>query len=135
MLAKGEGDHDHQRATMKTSPGSSLDVIKPEFLLQLRTRPSQIHRAFVVAANVRRFVAIEGWRDSISFPRRPKPTSSPGRCCWPVSLIPLGRLWAIRTRNVFDHWSRFPSSHFVIWQPQSCLSPISRGYPDVPLAG
>ena len=35
MLEEGVGDHGHQRVAMKTSPGSPLEVIKPEFLFQL----------------------------------------------------------------------------------------------------
>jgi hypothetical protein len=38
MLQEGVGDHGHQRVTMKTLPGSSLEVIKPEFLFQLLMR-------------------------------------------------------------------------------------------------
>jgi hypothetical protein len=41
---------------MKTSPGSPLEVIKPEFLFQLLMRLLQIHRALMVAASVRRSV-------------------------------------------------------------------------------
>jgi len=35
MLQEGVGDHRHQRVTMKTLPGSSLEVIKSEFFFQL----------------------------------------------------------------------------------------------------
>jgi|KBSMisStaDraftv2_1062788.scaffolds.fasta_scaffold240412_2 hypothetical protein len=38
MLQEGVGDHGHQRVTMKTLPGSSLEVIKSEFLFQLLMR-------------------------------------------------------------------------------------------------
>jgi hypothetical protein len=35
MLEEGVGDHCHESVTMKTLPGSSLEVIEAEFLLQL----------------------------------------------------------------------------------------------------
>src|SRR6516164_4590311 len=45
-----------------------------------------------------------GWQDSISFPQRSlcspiSQASSPGRCCWPLSLIRCGGPSAIRTRT------------------------------------
>ena len=57
MLEEGVGDHGHEGVTMKALPGSPLEVIKPEFLFQLLWACSQIHRALMVAANVRRSVA------------------------------------------------------------------------------
>jgi len=38
MLQEGVGDHGHQCVTMKNLPGSSLEVIKSEFFLQLLMR-------------------------------------------------------------------------------------------------
>ena len=38
MLQEGVGDHGHQRVTMKTLPGSSLEVIKSKLLFQLLMR-------------------------------------------------------------------------------------------------
>ena len=35
VLQESVCDHGHQRVAMKTSPGSPLEVIKPEFLFQL----------------------------------------------------------------------------------------------------
>ena len=35
MLKERVGDHGHECVTMKALPGSSLEVIKPEFLFQL----------------------------------------------------------------------------------------------------
>lgn len=35
MLEECVSDHGHERVTMETLPGSSLEVIKPEFLFQL----------------------------------------------------------------------------------------------------
>ena len=35
MLEERVGDHCHECLTMKALPGSSLEVIKPEFLFQL----------------------------------------------------------------------------------------------------
>jgi hypothetical protein len=35
VLEEGAGDHGHQCVTMKTLPGSSLEVINSEFLFQL----------------------------------------------------------------------------------------------------
>ncbi len=35
MLEEGVSDHRHKRVTVKTLPGSSLEVIETEFFLQL----------------------------------------------------------------------------------------------------
>ena len=35
MLEEGVSDHGHERMTVKALPGSSLEVIKPEFFFQL----------------------------------------------------------------------------------------------------
>jgi hypothetical protein len=35
MLEECVSDHGHERMTMEALPGSSLEVIKPEFLIQL----------------------------------------------------------------------------------------------------
>ena len=35
MLEEGVGDHRHERVTVKTLPGSSLEVIEAEFFFQL----------------------------------------------------------------------------------------------------
>ena len=35
LLEEGIGDHCHQRVTVKTLPGSSLEVIEAEFLFEL----------------------------------------------------------------------------------------------------
>jgi hypothetical protein len=35
MLEEGVGDHCHERMTMKTGPGSPLEVVETEFFLQL----------------------------------------------------------------------------------------------------
>ena len=35
MLEEGVSDHCHERVTMKTLPGSSLEVIEAEFFFQL----------------------------------------------------------------------------------------------------
>jgi hypothetical protein len=56
MLQEGVGDHGHQCVTMKTLPGSSLEVIKSEFFFQLLMPCSQIHRALMVAASPARFI-------------------------------------------------------------------------------
>jgi hypothetical protein len=37
-VAERVGDYGHQRVTMKTLPGSPLEVIKPQFLFQLLMR-------------------------------------------------------------------------------------------------
>ncbi len=38
MLEECVSDHGHERVTMEALPGSSLEVIKPEFLFQLLMR-------------------------------------------------------------------------------------------------
>ena len=35
MLEECVSDHSHERVTMKALPGSSLEVVEPEFLFQL----------------------------------------------------------------------------------------------------
>ena len=35
MLEERVSDHSHERVTMKALPGSSLEMIEPEFLFQL----------------------------------------------------------------------------------------------------
>ena len=48
MLEEGVSDHGHERMTMKALPGSSLEVIEPEFLFQLLmgllANPSRLDR-------------------------------------------------------------------------------------------
>ena len=56
MLEERVGDHGHEFMTMEALPGSSLEVIEPEFLFQVLMGHSQIHRALIVAANMRRSV-------------------------------------------------------------------------------
>jgi hypothetical protein len=55
VLEECVGDHGHEGMTMQALPGSSLEVIEPEFLFQLLmglfANPS-----LIVAANVRRSV-------------------------------------------------------------------------------
>jgi hypothetical protein len=38
MLEEGAGNHRHERMTMQTLPGSTLEVIEPPFLFQLLLR-------------------------------------------------------------------------------------------------
>jgi hypothetical protein len=35
MLEESVGDHGHQRATMKTAPGTAFEVVEAEFFLEL----------------------------------------------------------------------------------------------------
>ena len=56
VLEECVGDHGHEGMTMEALPGSSLEVIEPEFLFQLLMGLWQIQRALIVAANVRRSV-------------------------------------------------------------------------------
>jgi hypothetical protein len=48
MLEEGVGDHGHQCVTVQALPGSSLEVIKSEFLFQLLmgllANPSRLDR-------------------------------------------------------------------------------------------
>ena len=53
-LQEGVGDHRHERVAVHATPGSAFEVVEAEFLFQLL---SQIHRALMVAAKVRRLVA------------------------------------------------------------------------------
>ena len=57
MLQEGEGEHRHERMAVETLPGSPFEVIEAKLLFQLRRACSQIHRALMVAAKVRRLVA------------------------------------------------------------------------------
>ena len=56
MLEECVSDHGHERMSMEALPGSSFEVIEPEFLFQLLmglfANPSRL----IVAANLRRFV-------------------------------------------------------------------------------
>ena len=56
MLQEGVSDHRHQCMTVKAVPGPSLEVIKAEFFLHLLVSLPQTHRAFIVAAKLRRSV-------------------------------------------------------------------------------
>jgi hypothetical protein len=57
MLEEGVSDHRHERVTVKVLPGSALEVIETEFFFHLLMACSQIHRALMVAASVRRLVS------------------------------------------------------------------------------
>jgi hypothetical protein len=56
MLQEGVGDHGHQCVTMKTLPGSSLEVIKSEFFFQLLMRLFANPSCLMVAASPARFI-------------------------------------------------------------------------------
>ena len=56
MLEERVSNHRHQRMTMKAVPRPSLEVVEPEFLLQLLMGLLQIHRALIVAAKLRRSI-------------------------------------------------------------------------------
>jgi hypothetical protein len=56
MLQEGVGDHGHQCVTMKTLPGSFLEVIKSEFFFQLLMRLFANPSASMVAASPARFI-------------------------------------------------------------------------------
>ena len=57
MLEEGVGDHRHERVPVQALPGSALEVIEAEFFFHLLMGCSQIHRALMVAARVRRLVS------------------------------------------------------------------------------
>ena len=92
MLEEGICDHRHERMTVKALPGSSLEVIETEFFFQLLVsllaNPSRLDGGRQGAQGPS---WPTGWRDRISsLPTscvRDRPASSPGRCCWPLSLI------------------------------------------------
>jgi len=97
VLQESVGDHGHQRVTMKTLPGSPLKVIKPELLFQLLMRlfanPSCLDGGGQCAQICR---GRQVGKIVFSFPptscvRRLAKACSPGRCCWPLILDPLGR--------------------------------------------
>lgn len=50
VLQEGVGDHCHQGVTMKTLPGSPLEVIKPKLLFQLLMRMFANPSTFAPAA-------------------------------------------------------------------------------------
>ena len=57
MLEEGVSDHRHERMTVKALPGPSFEVVETEFFFQhCWWACSQIHRALMVAAKVRRSV-------------------------------------------------------------------------------
>lgn len=55
-MQEGEGDHGHQRVTMKTLPGSPSKWIKPELLFQLLMRLFA-NPSWLDCGNLRRSVA------------------------------------------------------------------------------
>jgi len=57
MLKEGVSDHCHERMSVKALPGSALEVVEAEFFFHLLWACSQIHRALMMAARVRRFVS------------------------------------------------------------------------------
>ena len=67
MLKEGVSDHCHERVSVKTVPGSTLEVIEPEFffhlLVGLFTNPSRLDGGSQTCAGSSRRA---GWRDSIS---------------------------------------------------------------------
>ena len=60
MLKEGVRDHYHERVSVQALPGPSLEVIETEFFFICWWACSQIHRALMMAARVRRFVSA-GW--------------------------------------------------------------------------
>jgi hypothetical protein len=58
-------DHGHERMTVEALPGSSLEVIKPQFFFQLLmglfANPSRFNRGSYVRRSV-----LADWRDNIS---------------------------------------------------------------------
>ena len=84
-------DHRHERMTVKALPGSSLEVIETEFFFQLLVsllaNPSRLDGGRQGAqVRLRRQVGeILFLPDILCSPM--SQASSPGRCCWPLSLI------------------------------------------------
>ena len=84
MLEEGVGDHRHKRVTVKALPGSSLEVVKTEFLLELLVRlladPASLDGCGQTAQRSARREIAEMYLRSLL--RRHSPmsqTSSPGR--------------------------------------------------------
>jgi hypothetical protein len=113
ILEEGVSDHRHERMTVKTLPGSPLEVVKTEFFFQLLMRllanPSRFDGSCQrVEVRARRQVG------EIVFllTRGPSPinqASSPGRCCCPLSLIRCGGPSATRTRTAAKRALSLPS--------------------------
>ena len=113
ILKEGECEHRHERMTVKALPGSSLEVVEAEFLFQLLmsllTNPSrldgggqgaQVGRDWQICEVV--FLLAEARCSPIS------QASSPGRCCWPLSLIRCGGPSAVRTRTAANRALSLP---------------------------
>ena len=104
VLQEGEGEHRHERMAVEILPGSPFEVIEAKFLFQLLmgllANPScldggrqgtQTGRCRQIGEIV--FLSPELRCSPIS------QASSPGRCCWPLSLIRCGGPSAVRTRT------------------------------------
>ena len=89
-LQEGVGDHRHQRVPVQAGPGSALEVVEAEFLLQLLMRlladPARLDRAGQL---LERGVRRAGWRGSTCArrssdarrPARPPRRAGAGRPC------------------------------------------------------
>ena len=78
MLEESVGDHRHQRVTMKTLPGSSLEVVETEFFFQLLMRLLANPSRFESQPRRAGWSSTAGWRDSIHLPRRAVFADEPG---------------------------------------------------------
>ena len=106
MLEEGVGNHCHQGVSVKALPGSPLEVIEPQFFLQLLMRlfanPSRFDDGRQ-SAQVR-FGRQVGEIIFFSPDVRRSPisqTSSPGRCCCPLSAIRRAARSALDNRRRF----------------------------------
>ena len=79
MLEEGVGDHRHEGMPVQAVPGSSLEVVETEFLLELLmgllTNPSGFDRGREIAQSHSRGKAGE---IVLPFPRRPLLADKPG---------------------------------------------------------
>src|SRR3954469_16219010 len=104
MLEEGICDHRHERMTVKALPRSSLEVIETEFFFQLLVsllaNPSRLDGGRQGAqVRLRRQVGEIVFLLSEILCSPMSQASSPGRCCWPLSLIRCGGPSATRTRT------------------------------------
>lgn len=103
-LQIGVGDHCHQRVTMQAMPGSALEVIETQFVLELLMRllanPTRLDcGGELVEIDRVRQVGQMIFSFARPAPFAHEPRFLAGICCWPLSPMRCGEPSAMRTRT------------------------------------
>lgn len=85
MLEEGEGDHRQQRVVVEPEPGATLEVVGPEFLLELRVcllaAPARLDRPQTLeTSRAGRMIGQVVLPAPVSRRSQASHVSSPGRC-------------------------------------------------------